>query len=133
MSLVDDIYEGGSERDHPLDELGLAIWDNIEYYVARAIAISQRDRPGEFSIYQLHTDGEKILNGRKEVEENYENINELTETTKKFTVGEKALFWKILKQCLPLLNLDFIQISDNLVWNREKGLIINLKEKENAE
>ena len=130
MSLADAIYESnyGGGIEHPLDELGLAIWDNIEYYVARAIAVSHRDRPDEFSIYQLHMEGEQIFNGHKEVKESYENINVLTETTKRFNVGEKAMFWKILKQCLPVLDKNYIQISDNLLWDKTNGEVINIKE-----
>lgn len=129
MSLVDSIYESNHDDglEHPLDELGLAIWDNLEYYVARAIAVSHRDRPSEFSIYQLHMEGEQIFNGHKEVKETHENINVLTETTRKFNVGEKAMFWKILKQCLPVLDRSIIQISDNLIWNKNTGEVINLR------
>lgn len=135
MSLADEIYESNNaSAGRPVDELGLAIWDNVDYYVARAIAVSRRDRPDQFSIYQLYTNDGRIFNGHEEVEENYENINTLTESTKKFNVGEKAMFWKILKQCLPVLNLNFIQISDNLVWNKSTGEVINIKEeKENEE
>lgn len=135
MSLADQIYEHNEDisYEHPEDELGLAIWDNIDYYVARAIAVSQRDRPNQFSIYQLYTDGEKIYNGHNEVEENYENINILSETIKRFTVGEKAMFWKILKQCLPKLDRDYIQISDNLVWSRLTGEVIKIKEENESQ
>lgn len=129
MSLIDDIYENSCGLgEHPEDELGLAMWDNIQYYVARAIAVSKRDRRDRFSIYQLYTDGGKIYNGHEEVEENYENINVLTETTRKFSTGEKAMFWKVLKECLPVLNQNFIQISDNLLWNKTNGEVINIKE-----
>lgn len=130
MSLADDIYESnhGGGLEHPLDELGLAIWDNIEYYVARAIAISQRDRPDVFSIYQLYTDGDKIYKGHEEIKEDYANINLLTETTKKFNIGEKTIFWKTLKECLPVLNRNFLQISDNLLFDVNSGDVINIKD-----
>lgn len=130
MSLADAIYESnqGGGAEHPLDELGLAIWDNIQYYVARAIAISHRDRPDETSMYQLYVDGDKIFNGHKEVVENVENINSLTETVRRFNTGEKVMFWKILKQHLPKLDRNFIQISDNLVWNKNNGEVIEIKE-----
>lgn len=130
MSLADEIFAGnqGPRPEGDLgydDELGLRVWDNIEYQVARALAIQIRDRISPFTVHQLHMRGDTIYYGNSPVQENTENLYYYTESTKIFKPHEKVLFWKKLKPHLPRLEPNIIQISEHLFWNKKEGEVIN--------
>lgn len=130
MGLAEEIFAGNqsprAKEDLGYDdELGLRVWDNIDYHVARALAIQIRDRKSPYTIHQLHMRGNVIYNGNTLVAENDKNLYYYTESPKKFQPHEKVLFWKKLKPHLPKLDPNIIQISDNLFWNKEKGEIEN--------
>lgn len=130
MSLADEIYEGNQgprpEGDMGYDdELGLRVWDNIEYQVARALAIQIRDRISPFTIHQLHMRGDIVYYGNNPVAENTQNLYYYTESPKRFSHSEQVLFWKRLKPHLPRLDTDIIQISEHLFWNKKEGEVIN--------
>lgn len=129
MSLADELYEAiQNPNDHPDDELGLAIWDNVDYYVARALAIQIRDRESPFTIHQLHLRDGILYYGNSIVAQNSTNFYYYTETDRKLSTGQMVLFWKKLKTCLPVLDKSIIQISDNLFWDRPRGMVIGIGE-----
>lgn len=127
MDLADSIYEANQEPEsNPLDlgyndELGLRVWDKIDYVVARAIAIGIRDRNGTYTIYQPHLRGNKVYIGNEEIEETLKNIYRLSEYDKVIRPGQQIVFWKKLKKCLPKLDSSVIQISDDLFWDKDDG------------
>lgn len=126
MSLVDDIYEASAPvAGRPQDELGLEVWDNVDYYVARALLISRRDRPSEFSTNQVYTREGRVFVGNEELEENSRNIYRLVEGGRKFTPWEVVCFWKKLRQCAPEFTRRYIQISEHLIWDRVTGEIVS--------
>lgn len=134
MDLADSIYEANQEPElNPLDlgyndELGLRVWDNIDYVVARAIAIGIRDRKDRYTIYQPHIRDGKVYIGNEEIEETLHNVYRLSEYNKFIRPGQQAIFWKKLKKCLPRLDPSIIQISDNLFWDKDGGEVKNERE-----
>lgn len=130
MGLAEEIFAGNqaprAKGDLGYDdELGLRVWDNIDYQVARALAIQIRDRVSPYTIHQLHLRGSVVYNGNTPVAENDKNLYYYTESPKKFQPHEKILFWKKLKPHLPRLDPNIIQLSNNLFWNKEKGMVVN--------
>lgn len=129
MDLADSIYEANQEPEiNPLDlgyddELGLRVWDNIDYVVARAIAISIRDRKDPNTIHQPHMRGDTIYIGNMPLDETPSNIYKLTEYNKTVRLGDQAIFWRKLKKHLPVLDPNVIQVSDKLFWDKEGGEI----------
>lgn len=127
MDLADSIYEANQVPElDPLDlgyddELGLRVWDKIDYVVARAIAIGIRDRKDRYTIHQPHVRGDKVYIGNEEIEETVDNIYRLSEYDKPIRPGQKTIFWKKLKKCLPRLDPSVIQVSDNLFWDKDDG------------
>lgn len=134
MDLADSIYEANQEPErNPLDlgyddELGLRVWDKIDYVVARAIAIGIRDRDDRYSIHQPHIRGSKVYIGNEEIEETLQNVYRLSEYGKTIRPGQLVIFWKKLKKCLPRLDPSVIQISNNLFWDKDGGEVKNEKE-----
>lgn len=129
MSLADDLYKANQgDPNHPEDELGLAIWDKVEYYVARALAIQTRDRESPFTTHQLHMRDGELYFGEQIVKENSTNFYYYTETDKHLSQGQQVLFWKKLKNCLPTLDKSIIQISPNLFWDKPNGVVIGIGE-----
>lgn len=132
MGLADDLFEANqSDFAHPLDELGLAQWNNVDYYVARALAIQQRDRESPFTTHQLHLRDGQLYYGAQPVQENSKNLYYYAETGAHLNTGEQVLFWKKLKACLPRLDKSIVQISPHLFWDKSNGAIIDIKEIEN--
>lgn len=129
MSLADKIYEANEtpeldERDLGYDdEFGLRVWQTTDYIVARALAIAVRDRQGRYSIHQLHLRGDTIYNGNQIVEETTENIYRLSEYDRFIPRGQRTVFWRKLKQHLPVLDPNVIQISDDLFWDKDEGMV----------
>lgn len=129
MSLADELYEANTPgADHEEDELGLAIWDNVEYVVARALAVARRDRKDEFTVDQPHMRGDVIYLGNRPLKEDYTNLVKLTKFTGKISPANQILFWEILKEHLPRLNRRIIQVSENIFWNVEDGELITKEE-----
>lgn len=127
MDLADSIYEANQEPElNPLDlgyddELGLRVWDKIDYVVARAIAIAIRDRKDANTIHQPHMRGDTVYVGNEIVEETMANLYKLSEYGKTIRPGQQVIFWKKLKQHLPRLDPSVIQVSNNLFWDKEEG------------
>lgn len=134
MNLAESIYQANEEEQkRPVDEFGLGIWDNVDYYVARALAVSYRSAPDIHSIYLIHKRGDGLYQGHQKIEETKQNITRLAQKDHKFTAWEQMYFWQTLKKNVPKLNLRYLQISDNLVWDKERGEVIPIKEVENEE
>lgn len=122
MSLVDSIYEASESQE---EQRSL-----VDTLVEKAVENSVAKRPNEFSVHQLHLRGDEIWYGYKLVEETQQNVYVLTEWEDRIPQPTLYIFWSRLKTKLPVLNLNYIQISDNLLWDKESGGIINLKEED---
>lgn len=129
MSLADELYEANAPgADHEEDELGLAIWDNVEYVVARALMIASKERKDQFTIDQPHMRGDQIWFGNKPLKEDYKNLVKLTRFTKRISPAKQIMFWETLKKYLPRLNKSIIQVSDNIFYDVEEGELIDKEE-----
>lgn len=134
MDLADSIYEANQEPErNPLDlgykdELGLPVWDRIDYVVARALVIALRDRKSEYTIYQPHLRGDRVYIGNEEIDETLANLYRLSEYSKPIKAGQQVIFWKKLKKCLPVLDTRIIQVSDNLFWDKDNGEVKKAKQ-----
>lgn len=119
MSLVDDIYEASGST------VGTSL---LETLVDRAVENSLRDRPDEFSPYQLHLRGEDIYRGHEAIEETSANVYRLTEYDDYIRPHTAILFWQRLKPRLPRLDTSIIQISNQLFWDKERGEILDYEQ-----
>lgn len=127
-SLADAIFEASGGVSQATDELGLVPWDNVDYLIARTLAVAERDRPHEHSIYQPYNRHGEIWFGHDKVPENTEWFYRLTEYDGRVQQGRQVLYWKRVKNYLPKFDFDIIQISDNLFWNKKEGKIITKEE-----
>lgn len=120
MSLADSIYEANSKSFQTsfLDEL-----------VEMALAVSVRDRTDETTIYQLHLEDNQIYYGHDKIDENRANVYRLTEYEEKISEPQLLLFWKRLRDKLPVLDRSVIQISKNIFWDKNNGEIIIKEDK----
>lgn len=129
MTLADELYEANlPDSGLEYDELGLAIWDKVEYVVARALAVAIRDRKDEFTVDQPHMRGDIVYFGNKPLKEDYTNLVKLTKFTGKISPANQILFWEKLKEHLPHLNRKIIQVSENIFWDVENGTLISKEE-----
>lgn len=120
MSLADSIYEASNPERGPKSLL--------TQLVGKAMAKSIAGRPDQYSVYQLHLRGDEVWNGHERVEETQQNVYLLTEWEEKIPQPILIIFWSRLKEKLPVLDTNYIQISDNLLWDKTNGEIINIKE-----
>ncbi len=120
MGIADSIYQSSIEQksDRPL----------LDKLVKKAVENSVKRRRDEFDMSQLHLRGDEIFQGHKVVEETSRNVYLLSGYSDKIPEPVLILFWPRLKERLPRLNLDYIQISDNLFWDKENGKVINKEE-----
>lgn len=123
-SLADAIFEASGGESQATDELGLVIWDNVDYLIARTLAIAERDRPDPHSIRQPHVRPDGIWVGYERVTENAEWFYRITEYEGRLPQGRQVLYWKRVRNYLPRLDLNIYQISDNLLWDKKEGKII---------
>lgn len=132
MSLADELYEANlPDSGLEYDELGLAIWDNVQYVVARALAVARRDRKDEYTVDQPHMRDDIIYFGNKPLKEDYANLVKLTKFTGRISPANQILFWEILKEHLPHLNRKIIQVSAHIFWDVDAGELKTRKEIEN--
>lgn len=125
MSLADSIYEASDEQNQPKSL--------VDILVERAVEKSVANRPDPYSVYQLHMRGEEIWYGHERVKEIEQNAYILTDYEVRIPQPVVYLFWDRLKSGLPILDTNYIQISDNLLWDKTNGEIINLKEENDEE
>lgn len=120
MDLVDSIYEASNsptEGNSLLNEL-----------VEKAVENSVKNRPDEFSMHQLYLRDGEIWYENKPVEETTKNMYLLTGSEEKIPKPLTYLFWQELKTRLPQLSKDYIQISPNLLWDKNNGEVITKEE-----
>ena len=126
MNLARQLYTN-IENDYQsgFDEFGFAIEDTVDYFIARAVASSRKRRKSPYTIHQLYVRDGKIYYGRNEVKEDRTSAQIYANTKHRFNPAETFQFWEGIKEHLPVLDPDIIQISDNLFWDRIKGEVLN--------
>lgn len=126
MGLAKQLYTN-IENDYrdDIDEFGFLIEDTVDYFIARAVASSRKRRESPYTINQLYVRDGKIYYGRNEVKEDRTSAQIYANTKHRFDPAETFQFWEGIKQHLPVLDPDIIQISDNLFWDRIKGEVLN--------
>lgn len=129
MSLADQLFDANQTEDRvEKDELGIPVASNVDYLVARAMVINQKQLSSPYTPYQLHIRGGVVFKGHQELKENYENLVKVTHYTGRVSTANRVMFWEKLKKHLPVLNTDIVQISEHLFWSRLCGKIITLDE-----
>ena len=126
MNLARQLYTN-IENDYRsgFDEFGFLIEDTVDYFIARAVASSRKRRESPYTINQLYLRDGKVYYGRNVVKEDKASAEIYANTKHKFTPAETFQFWEGIKEHLPVLDPDIIQISDNLFWDRIKGEVLN--------
>lgn len=127
MSLADQIADkqDQSPETQTVDELGIPVPtpETPEYWVARALRIHNYGKDTEIS--QLHLRGNALYLGHTPLKETENTLYDLTHLRHPVKKWELAAFYRVLRQYVPKLNRNFLQIADNLYWDMQKGELID--------
>lgn len=129
-SLADQIADkqAQSPETQSVDELGIPIPtpETPEYWVARALMLHQPSTPTD--IHQLHLRGDTLYLGHTPLKETEATLYDLTHLRHPVKKWELSTFYRILRQYVPKLNRNFLQIADNLYWDIQNAELINQKQ-----
>ena len=126
MALVDEALESkktkarlesaefGSTPEY--DELGLKVQDTTDYFVARILMLRKN--------LWLAEDRKTIYEGRSEIKESPSELYRLSQSRKAIKPNYQWVIWERLHHVLPVLDKSKIIITDDLVWDSEKGELI---------
>lgn len=133
MSLADQIVERNTNSSPNLqvDEFGIPIPtpETPEYLVARALAIDHRSlEPTEPRIHGLHLRGTALFRGHTPLKESRRTLLELTRLKRNIRDWEEVEFWRLLKQSLPTLYRNILEVAPDLYWDIDKAELINKEE-----
>lgn len=131
MSLADQIADKNQQSQSPnqdIDEFGIPIPtpETPEYWVARALRIHNYGRDTE--VYQIHLRGDCLYLGHKPLKETEDTLYDLTHLRHSVKKWERAAFYQILRQYVPKLNRNFLQIAEDCYWDIKRAEIINRAE-----
>lgn len=135
MSLADQIVERntGQSPNTEVDECGFTVPhpETPEYLVARALMFDSRDyREHNPWITGLHLRGDVIYKYHTPVKETKRKILELTRLKRNLKDWEEVEFWRILKEHLPKLYRNILEIAADLYWDIDKAELINRQQAE---
>lgn len=133
MSLADQIVERNmtTSPNQEVDEFGIPVPhpETPEYLVARALALDERHlEETEPRIHGLHLRGSTLFRGHTPLEENRRTVLKLAQLKRSLRDWEEVEFWRILRQCVPVLNRRILQIATDLYWDTDKAELINREE-----
>ena len=95
------------------DELGLKVQDTTDYFVARILMLRKN--------LWLAEDRRTIYEGRSEIKESSSELYRLSQSRKVIKPNYQWVIWERLHHVLPVLDKSKIIITDDLVWDSEKG------------
>lgn len=98
------------------DELGLKVQDTTDYFVARILMLRKN--------LWLAEDRKTIYEGRSEIKESSSELYRLSQSRKVIKPNYQWVIWERLHHVLPVLDKSKIIITDDLVWDSEKGELI---------
>ena len=135
MSLADQIVERNtnSSPNTEVDEFGIPIPkpETPEYLVARALMWDNRDWHQDNPwVTGLHLRGDVIYKYHTPIKETKKQILALTHLKRNLKDWEEVEFWRVLKEHLPKLYRNILQISDDLYWDIDKAELINRQQAE---
>lgn len=136
MSLADQIVERNTEQspNTEVDEFGIPVPqpETPEYLVARTLALNHRQLAmfQEPEIHGLHLRNGNVFEGHTQLKECRKTILELTRLKRSIKGWEEVEFWRILKECLPVLDRHILQIGPGLYWDIENAELINRQQAE---
>lgn len=99
------------------DELGLKVQDTTDYFVARILMLRKN--------LWLAEDRKTIYEGRSEIKESSSELYRLSQSRKVIKPNYQWVIWERLHHVLPVLDKSKIIITDDLVWDSEKGELIS--------
>lgn len=125
-SLADQIADKQEQSPElsPVDEFGIPVPtpETPEYWVARALRIHNYGKDTEIS--QLHLRSTTLYLGHTPLKETEDTLYSLTHLRHPVKKWELVTFYRVLKQYVPKLNRNFLQIADNLYWDMQRGELI---------
>ena len=104
------------------DEYGIKIYDNAEYYVARALRINFLSRIND-NAPLLHTrrNRSELWLGHKQLYPDSGTIYSLTDANNKIPHWQMNKIWNLLLEYAPALDESKILIDNHTYWDIEKG------------
>lgn len=99
------------------DELGLKVQDTTDYFVARILMLRKN--------LWLAEDRKTIYEGGSEIKESSSELYRLSQSRKVIKPNYQWVIWERLHHVLPVLDKSKIIITDDLVWDSEKGELIS--------
>lgn len=99
------------------DELGLKVQDTTDYFVARILMLRKN--------LWLAEDRKTIYEGRSEIKESSSELYRLSQSRKVIKPNYQWVIWERLHHVLPVLDKSKIIITDDLVWDSEKGELVS--------
>lgn len=143
MSLVNEIIEGNkAEEKKKCDELGLGYsdyyiehgeWESedvfAQYLVARALFIVSHPEDGKYNPYtrfQPHVRDGELFNGNQWLAETMDNLYKLSHYVGKVNRPVMLAFYRHLKEHVPRLNMDYIQIDEYSFWDKKAGEMVTI-------
>lgn len=114
--------KANSSRAEGYDELGIKIYNNAEYYVARALRLNTLSRIGN-NAPLLHTRNQRteLWLGHKLLQYSPHTIYALVEPKKPIPEWRRIEIWKLLLKYAPELDESKIIINNHTYWDIEKG------------
>ena len=104
------------------DEYGIKIYDNAEYYVARALRINFLSRIND-NAPLLHTrrNRSELWLGHKRLSLTTDTIYSLTDANSRIEQWQMNKIWKLLLEYAPALDESKILIDNHTYWDIETG------------
>ena len=114
--------EADSSRPDGYDELGIKIYDNAEYYVARALRLNNLSRIGDDAPL-LHTRNNRteLWLGHHQLDYSPQVIYTLVAPKGKIPEWRRIEIWNTLFKYAPALDETKIIINNHTYWDIEKG------------
>lgn len=121
--------EADNSRPEGYDELGIKIYDNAEYYVARALRLNTLSRIGsDAPLLHTRNNRKELWLGHKELEYSPHTIYELVEPKNKLPEWRRIEIWKLLLKYAPALDESKIIINNHTYWDIEAGKLCHTDE-----
>ena len=126
MALVDEALKEKERKRHlksvefkstpEYDELGLKVRDTTDYYVARILMLHKN--------LWLSPDKRAIYEGRAEIKKSQAELYRLSQSMKVIPPNFQWVIWERLHYVLPVLDKNKVIVADGLIWDSEKGELV---------
>lgn len=104
------------------DEYGIKIYNNAEYYVARALRINFLSRiNGAAPLLHTRYNRSQLWLGHKRLSLTTDTIYSLTDANSRIEQWQMNKIWNLLLEYAPALDESKILIDNHTYWDIEKG------------